>query len=389
MLNKPNILIASGIFSPDIGGPASYAQTLATRLAVTEKVTVITYSSVWNSPDDSRLPFRVVRIWAKWPKGIKHGIYFIKMLMEARNCKVIFALNAVSAGLPARLAARVFKRKFVVKVVGDSAWERAIGQGKTSLLLNDFQKTKHSGWARILHKLQFQVCKGAHVIIVPSEYLSGIVEGWGISKEKIKVIYNGSDFKASLLSKEEAKKKLGLAGNILFTWGRLVPWKGFRMLIKIMPKLAEINPFLKLVIVGSGPDRLILETMVKNMKLERKVVLAGRKNLEEVANYLAATDIAILNSGYEGFSHQIIEAMIAGVPLITTSAGGNKEIIHQGENGIMVKYNDEFNLIEVIRAVWNNPELQEHFIEEGKKTAAYFSVEKMFNETVALLQSQI
>jgi len=385
-MNSPKgIIIATGIFSPDIGGPASYAQTLASRLAETEKVIVFTYSSVWSSSADEKLPFRVVRIWAKWPKGIKHGIYLIKILLAAKNCKIIFALNAVSAGIPARFAARVFNRKFVVKIVGDSAWERAIGRGKTSLLLNDFQKVKHSGRVRMLHALQLSVCKGAHTIVVPSEYLSGVVHGWGIPREKIKIIYNGSDFKPSPLSKEEAKKKLGITGNILFTWGRLVPWKGFRMLIKIMPKLAEINPFFKLVIVGSGPDRSVLEVMVKNMRLERKVILIGRKNLKEVAEYLATADIAILNSGYEGFSHQLLEAMIAGVPLVTTNAGGNREIIHQGENGIMVKYNDEFNLIEVIRAVWNNPELQEHFIEEGKKTASHFSVEKMFSETIALL----
>ena len=388
MQHSDGIIIATGIFSPDIGGPASYAQTIASRLSASRKVTVVTYSSVWSSSADTQLPFRVVRIWSKWPKGIKHGIYFLKMFLEARNSQIIFALNAVSAGVPARLAARAFRRKFIVKIVGDSAWERAIGNGKTSMLLNDFQKTKHSGWAGVLHKVQFEVCKGAHVIIVPSDYLCQIVRDWGIPESKIKVIYNGSDFKASSLSKEEARKKLGLTGNILFSWGRLVSWKGFRMLIKIMPKLAEVNQFFKLVIVGSGPDQSRLEAMIKNMRLERKVILAGKKSLTEVAEYLAAADIAILNTGYEGFSHQILEAMIAGVPLVTTNAGGNKEIIHQGENGIMVKYNDEFNLIEVIRAVWNNPELQEHFIEEGKRTATHFSVEKMFDETITLL-SQI
>lgn len=385
MKKTKRILIATGIFSPDIGGPASYAQTLANRLAETRPVTVVTYSSIWNSPTDLELPFRIVRIWSRWPKGIKHAIYFLKILLEARNCGVVFALNAVSAGIPARLVARIFKRKFVVKIVGDSAWERAIGRGKTSLLLNDFQKVKRSGSARVLHALQFSVCKGAHLIIVPSEYLSRIVEGWGIPKEKIRVVYNGSDFKPSTLSKEEAKKKLGITGNIILSFGRLVPWKGNRMLIKIIPKLSEINQFFKLVIVGSGPDRSILETMVKNLRLERKVILAGRKNPEEISEYLAAADLYILNSGYEGFSHQLLEVMIAGVPLITTNVGGNKEIIHQGENGIMVKYNDEFNLIEVIRAVWNNQELQEHFVAEGKKTAAYFNVEKMIKETVALL----
>jgi glycosyltransferase involved in cell wall biosynthesis len=386
MFNK-GIIIASGIFSPDIGGPASYAQTLAKHLAISEKVVVVTYSSVRSSEGDVGLPYRVVRVWKKWPKGIRHAVYFFRMILEARQAKLVYALNAVSAGVPARIAARLFKCKFAVKIVGDAAWERAIGAGKTRFLLNDFQKHRKAGFIKILYRLQTLICRGAHLIITPSEYLKDIVEGWGIPREKIKVVYNGSDFEPSALAKEEAKKKLGLTGNILFTWGRLVPWKGFRMLIKIMPKLAEINPFFRLVIVGSGPDKVLLETMVRNLKLERKVILAGPKKLKEVAEYLAVADIAILNTGYEGFSHQIIEAMIAGVPLVTTNAGGNKEIIHQGENGIMVKYNDEFNLTEVIRALWNNPEMRGHFIEEGKKTAQYFSVEKMFEETLALLKN--
>jgi glycosyltransferase involved in cell wall biosynthesis len=77
--------------------------------------------------------------------------------------------------------------------------------------------------------------------------------------------------------------------------------------------------------------------------------------------------------------------MVAGVPVITTAVGGNKEIIHQGENGFMIKYNDEFNLVEAIRTVWQTPELQKRFIEEGKKAAEYFSVEKMTEETIRTL----
>ncbi len=112
----------------------------------------------------------------------------------------------------------------------------------------------------------------------------------------------------------------------------------------------------------------------------RRVHLVGKKSHSELADYLAAADIFILNTGYEGFSHQILEVMAAGVPLITTSAGGNKEIIHQGQNGMMVKYNDEFNLVEVVRAIWGSPEMRARFIEEGKKTAAYFTVKNMYKE---------
>ncbi len=382
------ILIATGIFSPDIGGPASYTRTVADRLSQSEPVTVVTYSSVRTSPEDQSLPFRVVRIWTKWPKGIKHLMYFLRVVQYAGSYQAVFALNAVSAGAPARLAARMYKKNFIVKIVGDAAWERAIGTGKTSLLLNDYQKTQRAGWADMLHKIQFQVCKGAHAIIVPSEYLGEIVKGWGIPEDKVHVIYNGTDFTPSVLSKEEARKQLGLTGNIILSAGRLVPWKGFRMLIKIMPKLHGINQFFQLVILGDGPDRKNLEAMIRNMGLERKVRLAGKKSRAEMADYIAAADMFILNTGYEGFSHQVLEAMAAGVPLITTNAGGNKEIIHQGQNGFMVKYNDEFNLVEVIRALWSSPEIQERFKEEGKKTAAYFNTEKMFDETVALLSHQ-
>jgi glycosyltransferase involved in cell wall biosynthesis len=388
MKENLGILIATGLFGPDIGGPASYAHTLASRLSVSSPVTVVTYSSVRSLPEDAKSPYKIVRVWRGWPKGLRHIIFFFIVCKYARQVRVVFALNAVSAGFPSRLAARMYKRKFIVKIVGDVAWERAISSQDTLLMLNDFQKSNHRGWAKTLHAIQFQVCKGAHAVIVPSEYLGQIVQGWGIPPEKIKVIYNGTDFQPSTLSKEEARKKLGITGNVILSAGRLVPWKGFRMLIKIAPKLASINHFFQIIIVGDGPDRANLEAIIRNMGLERKVQLVGKKSRKELADYLAAADLFILNTGYEGFSHQVLEVMAAGVPLITTNAGGNKEIIHQGQNGFMVKYNDEFNLIEVIRTLWSSSEIQERFIEEGKKTAHYFSAQKMFDETISLLLAQ-
>ena len=386
-----NVLIVTGIFPPDIGGPASYAATTAQRLHDRGiEVGILSYSSVFNTKEmDAQHPYRVMRVWGGWPIWIKHIIFGIKLLWTLPKYDTVFALNVWSAGFPARIASRLYKKKFIIRIVGDYAWEVAVGKGKTSLLLDDFQKSSKEGWIKLLYRLQTLICKGAHTIIVPSEYLGGIVEGWAISKDKIKIVHNGTDFKPSPLSKEEAKKKLGLTGNIIISAGRLVPWKGFRMLVKIMPKLHTINQFFQLVIVGDGPDRKNLEAIIRNMSLERKVHLVGKKPRATLADYIAASDLFVLNTGYEGFSHQILEAMAAGIPVVTTNAGGNKEVIHQGENGMMVKYNDEFNLIEVIRALWNNPEMQQHFIEEGKKTAAYFSVDNMFNETVALLEAHL
>mgnify|MGYP001561005476 CR=1 FL=1 len=379
------ILITTGIFPPDIGGPASYGRTLAQKLAENFSVSLVTYSSKRKFPEDKNQPFKIIRI-ARWlPKFLRHFVFFVKTVSAAKGADVIFSLNAISAGLPALWAAKIRKKRFFVKIVGDYAWETAVNKGKTFLLIDDFQKSKRRGWIGILHNLQVKVAKGAEGVIVPSHYLADMVKNWGVPEGKIKVIYNGVDFKPLEISKEEARKKLGIAGNIILSIGRLVPWKGFRMLIKIMPQLFEINQFFRLVIVGGGPERKILESIVKNMRLENKVYLVGKKSKEELATYMAAADIFILNTAYEGFSHQILEAMAAGVPVITTAVGGNREIIRQGENGFMVKYNDEFNLIEAIKTVWQMEELRTRFIEEGKKTVEYFSLEKMLRETMKIL----
>ncbi|MEK7589182.1 MAG: glycosyltransferase family 4 protein [Patescibacteria group bacterium] len=383
------LLIITGIFSPEIGGPASYAQIIGKKLAQAHGVTVITYSSVWSDQGDKSLPFAVVRIWKKWPWPVRHAIYAIKVFFAAKNHDLIFALNAINAGPTALVASRFFKKKYIVKIVGDRAWETAIQSGKTNLLINDFQKEPRRGWIGIIHRIQIWVCGHAARIIVPSIYLSEIVRGWGVSKDAITVIYNGVEFEPSPLSKEEARKQIGISGNIIVSAGRMVPWKGFRMLIKIMPQLLRVNQFFRLVIIGDGPEFQILQAMVKNLGLDRKVYLVGKKRSEELATYLAAADLFVLNTGYEGFSHQLLEVMAARVPIITTAVGGNREIIQQGENGFLVKYNDEFNLIEAIKTLWAMPDIREKFVEEGSNTLRKLNVTKMENETTALLISNL
>ena len=386
-MNK--VLITTSIFPPDIGGPATYAELVAGALSDNGfKVCVLTYSRQFGVKGDSTHKFKVVRVWGKWPKWIKHLIFGVKLLGLTRKFDAIYALNVWSAGFPSLIASKIFKKKFLIKIVGDYAWEVGVGKNRVKFLIDDFQKAVKIGWIGILYKLQGWICKKADAVIVPSKYLAGIVSGWEVPESKIKIIYNGVDFKSSDLSKEEARNKVGIHGNIILSIGRLVPWKGFRMLIKIMPRLLELKQFTRLVIVGDGPDKKSLGSMVKNMALENKVFLVGKKTKEELAVYLASADMFVLNSGYEGFSHQILEAMTCGVPVMASAVGGNKELITQGKNGFLVKYNDQFNIIEAIKALWSDKEMAVNFIEEGKKTVEKFSSEKMIEETVKILSNK-
>lgn len=359
------LLIATGIYPPDIGGPATYAKLLADHFGA--DAMVVTYSPLLR----------------KVPTPLRQLIYLLNVWSASRQANVIYSLSPLGTGIASALVARWRRRKFFVRVAGDRAWEDAVNAGRTHLLLDDYQKLNNRG---IKHKLQTWVCKKAQAVIVPSEYLVGIVAGWGIPREKIYVVANSVNLpRQGGVSKEQLRKELGIHGNLIVSIGRLVPWKGFRMLIKIMPQLLKINQFFRLVIVGDGPDMPTLQAMVKNLSLQGKVYLVGRKSPEDANRYLCAADLFMLNTGYEGFSHQLLETMMQGVPIITTNIGGNRELLRQGEDAFMVKYNDEFNLVEAVRTLWQSPELREKFIENGKKTAARYTVEKMMTKTLDVL----
>lgn len=386
MNEKSSILVLTNIFEPDIGGPASFVRVIAPELAHNCRVTVVTYSPVWSYAGDKALPYKVVRVWKHWPRVIRHPLYLFKGLWQARKHTLLFVLSPMNPGLVARLARRLFDKPYIVRLVGDWAWEFAANTGRTQLLIDDFQVSKKSGIVAIHNRIQRTVCRYAAAVIVPSQYLATLVKGWAVPEESIHVIYNSTEFESTSMSREEARRKVGVPGFILLSVGRLVPWKDFRMLIKLMPTLLDLNGFFRLVIVGAGPELQTLETFIRHLHLEKKVFLVGRKSPRDLMLYMRAADILVLNTGYEGFSHVILEAMTMGVPVITTNVGGNREIVRQGENGFMVKYNDEFNLLEAIKTVWRSGELRERMIEEGKRTAREFTVQQMKENVLKVIR---
>ncbi len=387
--NNKKITIAAGSFWPEIGGPSSYIKLIIPEFIRSGfDIDLAVRSKKKKYPEDAGLEYKVYRIRDLPIKAFNYARYFLKLLKIAKTSDIIYAQGPVSSGYPAYLANKFLKKKLAVKITGDYAWEQhSLKNGIVDVL--DFQNKKLAGKFNTLRKIQKKVCQAADVVIVPSKFLAKVVGYWGVKDKDIKVIYNGTDFKPLSVEKEKARREIGIPGNIILSVGRLVPWKGFKMLIKIMPELLRDYQFARLVIVGDGPEMESLEIMKNNMGLNNKVYLVGKKSQEELKTYLAAADMFVFNTAYEGFSHQLLETMAAGVPVITTNAGGNPELVKQGENGFMVKYNDELNLTEAIKAVFEHEDIREKFIEEGKKTAEKFTVQKMADETIEILNSLI
>lgn len=373
-----NLLIATGLYPPDIGGPATYSKILKDELPKHNiNVEILSFGEVRHLP-----------------KIIRHFIYFLKCLNRGRKADIIFALDPVSVGLPSVLVAKILRKKFILKIVGDYAWEQYQNKisnfqfGTSSLqakaisnfiYLDKFQVKKFDFLTEVRRKIEQWVAKKTDVIITPSEYLKNIIsKGWNIPEKKVKVIYNCAEKGENNMDKSKENK------NYIFSVGRLVPWKGFDILISA---IKELSLEIKLIIAGNGPEMEKLKKQTKELNLENRVKFTGQISRAEIKRYFSQAKIFVLNTGYEGLSHVILEAMEAGVPVITTDIGGNPELIEDGYNGFLIKYNDKEKLKEAIDKLWGNNELREKFIVNSFEKLKKFSMENMIEETKNILCS--
>jgi len=364
------ILICTGIYPPDIGGPATYSKLLFDELPKRGiEVKVLSFGEVRHLP-----------------KIIRHFAYFLKALKLGRKADVIFAQDPVSVGLPAMLASKILRKKFILKIVGDYAWEQYSVKSDVFVTPEEFQGKKYDFKTEIRRKIQRYVAKNAKQIIVPSNYLKNIVSKWGIDGEKIKVIYNA--FEAPILAetKEKLRKNLNLSGTVLISAGRFVAWKGFDALIEIMPEILKVIPDAKLYIIGSGQEMANCKRQIADKKLEDSIFLLGQVSHNDMLKYLNAGDIFVLNTGYEGLSHILLEAMATEIPIITTKVGGNIELIENGKDGILVEYDNKEELKKKIIELAGNQTLKKELTENAKRKVANFGKEKMLEEAVKTLR---
>ncbi len=222
------ILIATGIYPPAIGGPATYSKLLHDELPKYGlDVSVCNFGDV-----------------LKFPKIVRHAVYFWRLLSASANVDAIYAQDPVSVGFPALLASQVRGKKFILKIVGDYAWEQSTQRFGVTERLDDFSVTskKYPWRVKFLKKIQKHVADSANKIVTPSSYLKGIISNWGVDSEKITVIYNAFDFKGLSVGKSVLRHKLGMTGTVIISAGRLVPWKGFSALIESLTEAKKEIP---------------------------------------------------------------------------------------------------------------------------------------------------
>lgn len=189
---------------------------------------------------------------------------------------------------------------------------------------------------------------GARFLAVGAALRRKLSLGTGIASEEISVIPNGVDFRrfraAKLGEKSELRARLGLdADAVLFgAVGSLIAVKGLGGLIRAFTKATEGSSEARLVLVGEGPERERLTTLVGRLGVSDRVSLVGAR--ENVQEWLRALDVFVLPSLSEGTSNALLEARATGLPIVATNVGETPKLLDHGRCGLLVQPGDECEL---------------------------------------------
>ncbi|WP_026517881.1 glycosyltransferase family 4 protein [Butyrivibrio sp. MC2021] len=234
------------------------------------------------------------------------------------------------------------------------------------------------------YRLLSKILKESDALIAVSEFTrQSYVQEFGISADKIKVVYNGIDISES---KEEPGEAGGSEGSTgLLYIGRLVDVKGVDVLIDALGILSKDHS-LHLDILGDGPARTSLEQKVRDLGLMDTVTFHGVR-LDKEAFFKRAQIFVYPPVWQEAFGISIIEAMAQGLICVASDIGGIPEIITEDKQGILFEAGNPKSLAEAIdkAATIAKSGVMPEYTEAAKKRAAFFTIEKSVHGLESLL----
>lgn len=200
----------------------------------------------------------------------------------------------------------------------------------------------------------------------------------------VETVYNPIDVH-DILSRANEIVDLKCGKSLLMvTVGRLEPQKSYMRLLRIAKKLIEDGMDVELWILGDGTERNLLEQYVSENKMQERVCLLGFHT--NPYKYLRQGDLFVCSSLSEGYSTAVTEALILGLPIITTDCSGMAELLQNGECGVITE-NDEAALYEGLKRLLTDKSLLEHYRHKAIERGKEFSIEHLMKPIETILMA--
>ena len=369
-----NILIVSGIWPPDVGGPASHAPELAERLRTRgHAVEVVITADA--EPATEAYPVRWVS--RQTPRGIRHVLSAAAIARAARRADVVYATGMLGRSA---LGSTLARTPLVMKLTSDPTYERALRYRLSGGDLEAFQSEGGVRVRALRRARDLAVGRAAH-LVVPSEALRQLALGWGIPEDRVTLVPNPVSAPLGLAPREELRRKHSLDGPTLVFAGRLAPQKALDVALDALARAESVT----LVIAGDGPDESRLREHAARLGLDGRARFLGAQPRSIVFELLRAADGALLTSNWENFPHMVVEALAVGTPVLATAVGGVSEIVRDGENGLLVAAGNVGAVADAIERYFDDAELRERLRATAGSSVEVYAPDRIYEQLEQIL----
>jgi glycosyltransferase involved in cell wall biosynthesis len=357
------VLVVSGIWPPDVGGPASHAPDVAAYLRSRgHEVEVVTTAAATPAAEE----YPVHWISRSLPKGVIHARTAAEIARRARWADVVYTTGMFGRSASGATMAR---RPYVVKLTADPAFERARRRGMVGGDVDEFQRSGGDPAIRALRVARDAELRHAAHVFTPSAYLRELAVSWGVPAERVSVLPNPAPQLPGLRPRDELRAELGLSGPTLAFAGRLTAQKSLGIALEAV----AANDGVVLLIAGEGDERTPLERRVAELGLGDRVRFLGAQPRDRVLELFRAADASILSSSWENFPHTVVEALAVGTPVLATATGGVAEVVRDGENGLLVPSGDAAALADAVCRFFGDEALRERLCAAAASSVAEYA----------------
>lgn len=259
--------------------------------------------------------------------------------------------------------------------------------------------TEHGRWhpdhprmKRILFN-RLLLARRDRVVGVGESVRQALIRNEGLPARRVGVIYNGVDldrFETSTEDRVAARRELGLDDDSLaiIQVARLDGLKDHATAIRTIERVAAVVPNARLLLVGEGPERAMIEQEVDQRNVRPFVRLLGLR--QDIPRLLVASDLFLLTSISEGIPVTLIEAMGCRLPVVSTSVGGVAEVVEAEATGLLAPAGDDRGLADAVISLSRDPTRRAAMGESGRQRAKrLFSEEQMHAQYEATFQSML
>ena len=322
---------------------------------------------------------------AHLPNPLTAALGTIRLAREIRRDggfpKVVHAHDLFSSFLIAFFIGKLLKVPYIIQIHGFPLREWEIKLMRAGPVFGNFI------WflTKMLHTIAVRLIKnGSTLVLINNNEVKSFYESYGISSNKLEVVpsaINLQEHERHLLPRKEAGQRLGLAELEDVTVGYiggLKPEKNVETLVKAFREFMKSCPRAKarLIIIGDGPTRPILEEYVKKHGIDGCTFFLGY--IPNAYRFLNAIDIFVLPSLSEGSPFSLIEAMVAGKAIIASNIPATREMVEDGKEALLFDPHNPQQLKSLILTLYNNPKLREKLGENARRKAKQYDVNVIF-----------